>query len=130
MGGIDSMAAPFDFGSRLREERRRQGLTLREVAELSGISVSQLSRLEHGHRRPDWDHLVSLSRALGVPAAYWFPDAAGSPPPRGAEAAETYAPLDPVADLWQQARQWLPSDDWEDIAALIAVKLRRRRRAP
>jgi transcriptional regulator with XRE-family HTH domain len=51
---------------RLRELRRRRGLTLREVADRAGMAVSTLSRLETGARRLSLDHLPALARALDV----------------------------------------------------------------
>jgi len=48
-------------GARLRALRARRGLTLAELAEQTGISVSTLSRLESGGRRPTLDLLVRLA---------------------------------------------------------------------
>jgi transcriptional regulator with XRE-family HTH domain len=50
----------------LRRERRRQGLSLREVAVRSGISKSELSQLELGKvTNPTVAMLRSYARALG-----------------------------------------------------------------
>lgn len=54
-------------GPRLRALRRRRGETLAELSEATGISVSTLSRLESGHRRPTLELLVPLARAHQVP---------------------------------------------------------------
>lgn len=51
---------------RVRELRRRQGLTLAEVARRAALGVSMLSRLESGKRRLPLDHLPGLAAALGV----------------------------------------------------------------
>src|SRR4029079_18699081 len=48
---------------RLRALRTRRGLTLAELSEETGISVSTLSRLESGGRRP---HLALLTRIARV----------------------------------------------------------------
>lgn len=48
---------------RLRAVRTRRGLTLAELAEQTGISVSTLSRLESGGRRPTLDLLIRLATA-------------------------------------------------------------------
>jgi transcriptional regulator with XRE-family HTH domain len=48
-------------GARLRALRARRGLTLAELSEQTGISVSTLSRLESGGRRPTLDLLVRLA---------------------------------------------------------------------
>jgi transcriptional regulator with XRE-family HTH domain len=47
---------------RLRDLRRRRGLTLTELAEQTGFSLSTLSRLESGRRRPTLDLLLPLAR--------------------------------------------------------------------
>ena len=54
-------------GRRLRELRRERGLTLAAVAADTGISVSTLSRLESGGRRPNLELLLPLARAYQVP---------------------------------------------------------------
>jgi transcriptional regulator with XRE-family HTH domain len=46
---------------RLRALRARRGLTLAELSEQTGISVSTLSRLESGGRRPTLDLLIRLA---------------------------------------------------------------------
>ncbi|GAA1823157.1 helix-turn-helix domain-containing protein [Agromyces salentinus] len=48
-------------GARLRALRARRGLTLSELSEQTGVSVSTLSRLESGGRRPTLDLLVRLA---------------------------------------------------------------------
>lgn len=53
-------------GPRLRALRRDRGLTLEELAEATGISVSTLSRVESGKRRPTLDLLIPLARAHRV----------------------------------------------------------------
>ncbi|MFE9628026.1 helix-turn-helix domain-containing protein [Streptomyces sp. NPDC006527] len=54
------------IGPRLRALRRDRGLTLEALAEDTGISVSTLSRLESGRRRPTLDLLIPLARTHRV----------------------------------------------------------------
>jgi transcriptional regulator with XRE-family HTH domain len=54
-------------GPRLRALRKQRGTTLAELSELTGISVSTLSRLESGGRRPTLELLLPLARAYQVP---------------------------------------------------------------
>src|SRR3954452_3676938 len=54
-------------GPRLRSIRQRCGATLAELSEATGISVSTLSRLESGGRRPTLELLLALARAHQVP---------------------------------------------------------------
>jgi transcriptional regulator with XRE-family HTH domain len=53
-------------GPRLRALRTRRGTTLTDLSASTGISVSTLSRLESGQRRPTLELLLPLSRAYGV----------------------------------------------------------------
>ena len=53
-------------GSRLRSLRRQRDRTLADLARQTGISVSTLSRLESGERRPTLELLLPLARAYGV----------------------------------------------------------------
>ncbi|MEU0716458.1 helix-turn-helix transcriptional regulator [Streptomyces lavendulocolor] len=54
------------IGPRLRTLRRDRGLTLEALAAATGISVSTLSRLESGKRRPTLELLIPLARAHRV----------------------------------------------------------------
>lgn len=51
------------IGPRLRALRRERGLTLEALAATTGFSVSTLSRLESGKRRPTLELLIPLARA-------------------------------------------------------------------
>ncbi|MEO3781210.1 XRE family transcriptional regulator [Micromonospora sp. B11E3] len=53
-------------GPRLRALRRQRDTTLADLSEATGISVSTLSRLESGARRPTLELLLPLARAHGV----------------------------------------------------------------
>ncbi|MCX5407357.1 helix-turn-helix transcriptional regulator [Streptomyces sp. NBC_00335] len=54
------------IGPRLRALRRERGLTLEALSEATGISVSTLSRLESGKRRPTLELLIPLARTHRV----------------------------------------------------------------
>jgi transcriptional regulator with XRE-family HTH domain len=53
-------------GPRLRTLRGRRQITLTDLSAETGISVSTLSRLESGERRPTLELLLPLARAYGV----------------------------------------------------------------
>ncbi|MET8897474.1 helix-turn-helix domain-containing protein [Streptomyces albogriseolus] len=55
------------MGPRLRALRRDRGLTLADVAAVTGVSESTLSRLESGQRRATLELLLPLSRTYDVP---------------------------------------------------------------
>ena len=54
-------------GPRLRLVRQQRGLTLAQASAATGISVSTLSRLESGTRRPQLELLVPLATLYRVP---------------------------------------------------------------
>lgn len=53
-------------GPRLKQLRLRRQVTLSDLAAQTGISISTLSRLETGVRRPTLEQLLPLARAYGV----------------------------------------------------------------
>ncbi|GAB7192269.1 XRE family transcriptional regulator [Kineococcus sp. NUM-3379] len=63
-GDLDGVLAAV--GPRLRRARTRRGLTLAAVSAATGTSVSTLSRLESGARRPALELLLPLARTYGV----------------------------------------------------------------
>jgi transcriptional regulator with XRE-family HTH domain len=54
-------------GGRLRALRLQRGATLSQLSATTGISVSTLSRLEAGQRKPTLELLLPLARAHQVP---------------------------------------------------------------
>lgn len=63
----DEIDAVLDgVADRLRRLRVRSGRTLADLARQTGVSVSTLSRLESGLRRPTLDLLIRLAAAYGA----------------------------------------------------------------
>jgi transcriptional regulator with XRE-family HTH domain len=63
-------------GPRLRALRQRRDITLTDLSADTGISVSTLSRLESGRRKPTLELLLPLARAYRVP----IDELVGAPP--------------------------------------------------
>src|SRR4051794_8692323 len=64
----ETIATALDLvAPRLRRVREQRGVTLTEVAALTGISKSTLSRLEHGQRKPSLELLLPLAQVYRVP---------------------------------------------------------------
>ena len=55
------------LGARLKTERRKQRLSLRDLADETGISLNTLSRVERGYM-PDLKNYQKIVDWLGVPA--------------------------------------------------------------
>lgn len=64
-----------DVGSRLRELRKRQGVSARALADQLGISPSAVSQIERGVMRPSVSRLIAITDALDVPLAAVFDEA-------------------------------------------------------
>jgi DNA-binding XRE family transcriptional regulator len=60
--------ALIKFGDRLRELRDRAGLTQQQLARKAIVALATLRGLERRQRRPSWNSVVKLARALGVSA--------------------------------------------------------------
>ena len=70
------------FGSKLREEREKKNISLRELAKKIGVSGAFLSDIELGRRFPSHDKIELLAKEIGIPieelAQYDFRDEAES----------------------------------------------------
>ena len=55
------------LGQTLIHYRKREGLTIRQFAEQSGISTSLISQIERGQANPSLSVLELLAKALNVP---------------------------------------------------------------
>ena len=113
---------PGQIGDRIRNARKRCGLSQRELAELSGLSLSLIRKLEQGER-PDTrvETLRKLAVAMGVPTTTLLAPAPAEQPPAD-------------GGLWAPARQAITHPQRRDTpepvtergltdALLAAVKL-------
>src|ERR671917_2925366 len=62
---IDAVSSG-QLGGRVRQLRRRRGLTLEELAGLSGVSRAMISKLERGEKNPTLVVATKLAEGLGV----------------------------------------------------------------
>ena len=63
-----------EVGKRLKEVRREQGMTLKQVAEASGMSPTHISEIERGKTSPTVGALRRIAGALGKETAYFVED--------------------------------------------------------
>jgi transcriptional regulator with XRE-family HTH domain len=61
-----------NLGNRLRELRRQQALSLRALAEKSGLSANTLSLIENGKTSPSVATLQQIAIALNIPITAFF----------------------------------------------------------
>ena len=70
MAGIDKEM----FGQRLREIRKKHGMTQAELGEKTGLADKYISRIETGKADVSLDCFVKLVNAFYVPADYYLQD--------------------------------------------------------
>lgn len=57
---------PVTLGMKLRRVRHEQGLTLEQVAQRAGLSISYLNDLEHDRNAPTLGRLQAIAVGLGT----------------------------------------------------------------
>lgn len=78
-----------DLGSYLREQRQQAELSLRQVADLAGISNPYLSQIERGLKRPSAEILQALAKGLAISAEQLYVHAGILDAPTGENAIDT-----------------------------------------
>ena len=69
----DNSNAPIiDVGSNLRNLRTKKGLSIRTLAEVSGLNANTLSLIENGKTSPSVSTLQQIASALEVPITAFF----------------------------------------------------------
>lgn len=58
----------LDLGAFIRQQRERSAISLRKLADATGISNPYLSQIERGLRKPSADILKRLARGLSISA--------------------------------------------------------------
>src|SRR5687767_15073907 len=56
-----------ELGRAIKRRREELGLSLRDVADVTNVSASTLSRIENGTGRPDADNIARLTQWLDMP---------------------------------------------------------------
>ena len=60
----------MDFSEQLRTLRTQKGISQQKLADLSGISQASIYQWEKGTRKPKYEQLQKLSKALGTTVPY------------------------------------------------------------
>lgn len=72
MPALSREALSVDVGNRLRQLREARKISMRTLAQLSGLSANALSMIERGRTSPSVSTLYCLADALGVPVTDFF----------------------------------------------------------
>lgn len=67
-----------EIGARLREYRKRIGLTQEQLAEKTGVTFQQIQKYESGKDRMNSDRLQTMAEALSIPVAAFFGEVEGA----------------------------------------------------
>lgn len=106
------------MAERLRAAREQAGLTLDELAALTGLSKAHLSRLESGERQPSVAALLTFSGALNVPVGHLL----GENGPEPASSLSVYAPGRRSSEV--DGLAVVPSSGFPGSGALEALRMR------
>ncbi len=88
-----------ELGIRLRSERERQKIGVRELSRRLGVSASMISQIERGRVMPSVNTLYSITSALGISLDDLFGDRPDGVRPLAAVAAAGEPTAEPLADL-------------------------------
>jgi len=109
-----------DVPRRLRAERERHGISLRELARRLEISPSAISQIETGRARPSVATLWAIVTELGMSLDDLFADERGAAPQAAAPDAPAEAPaasLPVVTPASREALQLATGVRWERMTA-------------
>lgn len=63
----DNFVNTVELGRAIKRRREEMGLSLRDVANVTDVSASTLSRIENGTGKPDADNIARLTGWLDMP---------------------------------------------------------------
>lgn len=121
------MRPRLDFGRAIETLRASKGLSREEVAELARISLSYLSEIERGLKRPSADIVAKIARAFGMKGSSFlqYVEELSAPLP------EEEPPAKAVQMPLKRGRPMpLFSDDQEAASTAVPRRRRRATRAP
>src|SRR5213593_4365494 len=113
------------FGQKLREFRQKKGMTLRALAEATGVDFTYLSKIENDKvgYLPGAETIRDLAQALGVDAIELLELANKLPPELAALTGNAKA-----RRFFQRAREIASPKDWD--ALLDLLESRKAARSP
>lgn len=106
-----------EFGERVRRLRERQGTTLKQVAQLSGLSDRYIIEVEKGAANPSLESVLSLARALQTSVPDLLPQGSKS------DAAPSAAPVGEILKLLERR----PSEQISQVLGAVSAFLEHAR---
>lgn len=83
-----------ELGAAIKRRREELGLSLRDVADVTNVSASTLSRIENGTGKPDADNIARLTGWLDMPI-----DRVMNKSTEGSVEPVIYYPHEPVPEI-------------------------------
>lgn len=116
---------PMGIGTAIRQHRKHQGLTLREVAERAGVDFTYLSKIENEKPgfEPGADTIRALATALDVDELELLEMADKAPPELATIARHASG-----RRFLRRAREIASPDDWDALLDVLEARDRERRR--
>ena len=112
--------AADSFGSRMREERKRQGLTMEQFGQKMGISGSLVGRYERDEENPKPETIRKFAEALGVSPS-WLVYGEGSPKQKSLYDAWEHLIDGAIDEMKRQIDFSDKPDRQEDLQQLFAL---------
>ena len=94
-----SLVNTVELGRAIRRKREEMDLSLRAVADETGVSASTLSRIENGTGKPDADNIARLTGWLNMPMERVMSGRQADADGNEAAAAVVYFPQEAMPDI-------------------------------
>ena len=111
------------FGERLKDARKKKGLTQRQLADMTGTKHNSICNWEKGLSMPRPDTIQYMCWALGVEANYFFAEEEEAQPIP--EAKDPYMSAKEIADAYDK----LDDHGKDVINALMKLEVQRLQEA-
>ena len=109
----------MELGEKIRTVRKHHKLSLKELSEKTGISISFLSDIENSRSNPSLENLKLISKVLTTPISYFVEDTDSNIFSESINDSEFI----PVIELLQDFSNWNVDDKKELVYYLKAKKI-------
>lgn len=108
------------IGIRIKQRRKKLGLTQLQIKQDVGISSGNLSDFENGNKLPSAPALIALSKALDCSIDWLLTGESFSP--------QNTSPMSENVERLLEGFQNLSADNQEEIIEIVELKLKRAQR--
>ena len=111
---------------KLRELRKRTGITMKDLGEAIGLAESTISHYETGKRQPDYETLLKFGEFFGVSVEYLLTGDESKIAPTQ-EGERKISEADIKFALWGDSRD-IDDEDLEDVRRYAAFVAERKKK--